>query len=258
MPVSYTITITTTITILIFWRQLVYNAPMKNLAVILAGGSGERFGKTLPKQFSAIAGRSLLEICLGHVQEHPGIDAIVLVCPSAQLQLAGETVAAGRLAKVTAILAGGKTRQESSYIGVKATPDAAENIIIHDAARALVSPALVGRVLEALSGAMAVMPVLPAGDTIVRTDDEAMVSAVLDRTKLRLVQTPQGFKAEIIRQAHEMAKSEGFGMASDDCSLVLRYRLAPVLTVEGDPGNIKITYPQDLAIAEAILKNRDA
>jgi 2-C-methyl-D-erythritol 4-phosphate cytidylyltransferase len=237
---------------------------MKNIAVILAGGSGERFGKALPKQFSAIAGRSLLEICLGHFQEHPGIAAIVLVCPNAQLALARETVASGRLAKVKEILAGGKTRQESSYIGVKATPSTAENILIHDAARALVSPAIIGRVLEGLTGAMAVMPALPAGDTIVRIDSAdlgrpfgaAKVSAVLDRAKLRLVQTPQGFKAEIIRQAHEMARSEGFGEADDDCSLVLRYRLAPVKTVEGDPGNIKITYPQDLAIAEAIYGNR--
>ncbi|MCX6557196.1 MAG: 2-C-methyl-D-erythritol 4-phosphate cytidylyltransferase [Candidatus Aminicenantes bacterium] len=229
---------------------------MSTIAVILAGGSGERFGKALPKQFCIINGRSLLEICLEHFQGHPGIDAIVLVCPGAQLPLARETVAAGCLAKVKEILAGGKTRQESSYIGIMAAPSAAENILIHDAARALVGPALIGRVLEALTGAMAVMPALPAGDTIVRTDEEAMVSAVLDRAKLRLVQTPQGFKAKIIRQAHEMARSEGFSEAGDDCSLVLRYRLAPVLTVEGDPGNIKITYPQDLAIAEAILKNR--
>jgi len=228
---------------------------MKTVAIILAGGSGKRFGKGLPKQFSTIAGRSLLEICLEPFQSHPGIDAIILVCPTAQIPLAKKTVAAGRIVKVKEILIGGKTRQESSYIGVKATPSEAENILIHDAARALVRPELIGRVLEALTGAMAVMPVLPAGDTIVRTDDEAKIAAVLDRTKLRLAQTPQGFKAEIIRQAHEMAKSEGFRDASDDCSLILRYHLTPVATVEGDATNIKITYPQDLVLAEAIYRN---
>jgi len=79
---------------------------------------------------------------------------------------------------------------------------------------------------------------------------------VLDRGKLRCAQTPQGFKLEIIRQAHKLAQSEGFNDAGDDCSLVLRYGLAPVVTVDGDAANIKITYPGDLVMAEAILQNK--
>ena len=228
---------------------------MKNLAIILAGGSSERFGGPVPKQFSAIAGRSLLAICLERFQDHPGIDAIVLVCPSGHLPAAEKTVAAGGYDKVMEILPGGKTRQESSFIGVHAATAGMENILIHDAARALVGSAVIARVLAALASGPAVMAALPAGDTIVRVDEAATVSAVLDRDKLRLVQTPQGFKLEIIRQAHALARSEGFAGASDDCSLVLRYKLSPVVTVPGDPANIKITYPQDLAIAEAILRD---
>jgi 2-C-methyl-D-erythritol 4-phosphate cytidylyltransferase len=230
---------------------------MKNLAIILAGGSGERLQGPLPKQFLEVAGRSLLAVCLERFQSHPGIDAIVLVCPSGHLPVAEKTVAAGGYDKVKEILPGGKTRQESSFIGVHAAAGGMENILIHDAARALVGSAVIDRVLAALASGPAVMAALPAGDTIVRVDDAATVSAVLDRDKLRLVQTPQGFKLEIIKQAHALARSEGFAGASDDCSLVLRYKLSPVATVAGDPGNIKITYPQDLAIAEAILKLRN-
>jgi len=108
-------------------------------------------------------------------------------------------------------------------------------------------------VLAALAAGQAVMAALPAGDTIVSVDEGAMVTAVLDRAKLSLAQTPQGFRLEIIRQAHELARTDGFSNASDDCSLVLRYKLAPVATVLGSANNIKITYPEDLAIAEAIL-----
>jgi 2-C-methyl-D-erythritol 4-phosphate cytidylyltransferase len=233
--------------------QFVYNGPMSTIAIILAGGSGERFHGSLPKQFLQIAGRSLLEIGLARFQDHPAIDGIVLVCPAAHLPLAEKMVAAGCCPKVRKILPGGITRQESSFIGVSAAPAGMENILIHDAARALVAPAVISRVLEALAVAEAVMPVIPAGDTTVRVDEAGWVAAVLDRSVLKLAQTPQGFKLEIIRQAHELARADGFSNASDDCSLVLRYKLTPLITVLGDPGNIKITYPQDLMMAEAIL-----
>jgi len=230
---------------------------MSTTAIILAGGIGERFNAPVPKQFLEIGGRTLLEICLQRFQDHKGIDAIILVCPKAQLTLAEKIVASGAGAKVLKVLAGGRTRQESSAIGVAAAPSGMENVLIHDAARALVPAGVISRVLEALGSARAVMPVLPAGDTIVRIDDAGVVTAVLDREKLRRVQTPQGFRLETIRRAHDMATSEGIADASDDCSLVLRYKLAPVATVDGDMINIKITYPEDLVMAEALMKGQE-
>ena len=234
-----------------------YNLVMKNLAIILAGGAGTRLQGPLPKQFRLIGGRSLLEICLGTFQAHPGLDGIILVCPAAQMPLVEKMVAAGRFTKVTNIIPGGKTRQESSSIGVSAAPAGVENVLIHDAARALVATAVISRVLEALITGQAVMAALPAGDTIASVDPTGLVTAVPDRSTLRLAQTPQGFKLGIILRAHERARSEGFNGASDDCSLVVRYGLAAVITVAGDPANIKVTYPRDLAIAEAILGIRD-
>lgn len=227
---------------------------MSTTAIILAGGSGTRLDRTEPKQFLEIGGKTLLGICLQGFQDHEGIDGIVLVCPARHLARAQQIAAA--YAKIGRVLAGGKTRQASSALGVKAAAGA-ENVLIHDAARALVSRAVLDRLLAALSAAAAVMPVLPAGDTTVRVDDAGRVTAVLDRGKLRRAQTPQGFRLDIIGLAHEMAVKEGYGDASDDCSLVLRYKLAPVVTVEGDIANIKITYPEDLLIAEALMKNQE-
>jgi len=229
---------------------------MNTIAVILAAGSGDRFKSPLPKQFLQIAGRSLLEICLERFRDHRGIDGILLVSPADRLAMVEKVVADGPFPKVIRVLAGGRTRQESSAIGIAAVPEGAENVLVHDAARALVPVEVITRVLEALSRHRAVMPVLPVSDTTIRIDDAGVVAAVLDRGKLRRVQTPQGFKLELIRLAHEKARAGGVTDASDDCSLVLRFALAPVVTVEGAASNIKITYPQDLAIAEAILRVR--
>ena len=226
---------------------------MSAFAIILAGGTGTRLHNKEPKQFLEIGGRALLEICLQRFQDHEGIDGIVLVCPREHRSRAEKIAAI--FSKVTRVLAGGMTRQESSLAGVQAVPRGVENVLIHDAARALVPHAVISRVLEKLAGEKAVMAALPVADTVVRLDEAARVMAVLDRSKLELAQTPQGFRLEVIQQAHQMAVAEGFTAASDDCSLVLRYNLAPIATVPGDPGNIKITVAQDLVLAEAILKN---
>jgi 2-C-methyl-D-erythritol 4-phosphate cytidylyltransferase len=229
---------------------------MKTLAIILAGGSGERLKGPLPKQFLEMLGRPLLALCLERFQEHPAVDGIILVAPAPYLDRSERIVSAGKFAKVIQVLAGGPTRQESAAIGVLSIPDGTESVLIHDAARAIVPEGVITRVLGALGAAAAAMPVLPAGDTTVRVDERGAVTAVLDREKLRRVQTPQGFTLNVIRRAHELARQEGIADASDDGSLVLRYDLAPVATVEGDPENIKITYPQDLVVAEAILQNK--
>ena len=225
---------------------------MSTTAIILAGGTGTRFNSLEPKQFLEIGGKTLLEICLNRFHDHEGIDGIILICPASHLAMA-ERIAAG-FSKIKKVLPGGASRQGSSAIGVHAAAGAG-NVLIHDAARALVTEPVISRVLAALAEGCAVMPVMPVGDTTVRVDEAGLVNAVLDRDKLRRVQTPQGFKLDIMRQAHELAQREGFRDASDDCSLVLRYKLASVITVAGDPENIKITYPSDLIMAKAILNS---
>ena len=223
---------------------------MKTTAIILAGGKGSRFKGKEPKQFLKIGTRTMLDMCLQPFQKNKGVQEIILVCPKEHLAQAKKI--AGHYSKVAVVVAGGKTRQGSSANGVAAAGEAGQ-ILIHDAARALVPNDVIDRVLKALSKNAAVMPVLPAEDTTVRVDDKGNVTAVLDRDKLRRVQTPQGFRADIIRIAHRLAQDEGFADAPDDCSLILRYGLAPIASVTGDAQNIKITYPSDLEIASALI-----
>ncbi len=226
---------------------------MKTTAIILAGGTGARFKSKEPKQFHKLGKKTLLDHCLQRFQEHKDIAEIVLVCPKAQLAKAQKIAAGYR--KVAKVVPGGKTRQQSSAIGVAAA-GSAESVLIHDAARAVVPKDVIARVLKALARRAAVMPVLAPGDTLVRVDNKGTVNAVLDREKLRRVQTPQGFRASIIRIAHRLAQEEKKADAPDDCSLILEYGLAPITTVEGDAANIKITIPADLILAEAILKEK--
>lgn len=226
---------------------------MKTTAIILAGGTGARFKSKEPKQFHKLGKKTLLDHCLQRFQEHKDIAEIVLVCPKAQLAKAQKIAAGYR--KVAKVVPGGKTRQQSSAIGVAAA-GSAESVLIHDAARAVVPKDVIARVLKALARSAAVMPVLAPGDTLVRVDNKGTVNAVLDREKLRRVQTPQGFRASIIRIAHRLAQEEKKADAPDDCSLILEYGLAPITTVEGDAANIKITIPADLILAEAILREK--
>lgn len=226
---------------------------MKTTAIILAGGTGARFKSKEPKQFLKLGKKTLLDHCLQLFQEHKDIAKIVLVCPKAQLAKAQKIAAGYR--KVAKVVPGGKTRQLSSAIGVAAAGNA-EFVLIHDAARAVVPKEVITRVLKALARSAAVMPVLAPGDTIVRVDNKGAVNAVLDRDKLRRVQTPQGLRASVIRIAHRLAQEDKKTDAPDDCSLVLEYGLAPVATVEGDAANIKITIPTDLALMEAVMEGK--
>jgi len=222
---------------------------MKTTAIILAGGTGTRFKSKEPKQFLKLGKKTLLDLCLQRFQEHKDIAEIVLVCPKAYMTKA-QKIAAG-YKKVARVVPGGKTRQQSSAIGLAAA-GSAESVLIHDAARALVPKEVIDRVLKALAKNVAVMPVLLSDDTTVRVDDKGNVTAVLDRDMLRRVQTPQGFRADVIRIAHRLAQDEGFSEAPDDCSLILRYGLAPIASVAGDPINIKITVPSDLDTVRAL------
>ena len=224
---------------------------MKTTAIILAGGAGVRFKGKEPKQFLKLGKKTLLDLCLQRFQDHKDVAEIVLVCPKAHLAKA-QKIAAG-YKKVARVVPGGKTRQQSSAIGLAAA-GSAEFVLIHDAARAVVQKEVIARVLKALARSAAVMPVIPAEDTMVRVDDKGLMNAVLDREKLRRVQTPQGFRASVIRIAHRLAQEDKKTDAPDDCSLVLEYGLAPVATVEGDATNIKITVPLDLKLAEQFLK----
>lgn len=225
---------------------------MHAAALIMAAGSGERFGGAT-KALTPIAGKPMVAWSVALFGGIPEIKAVVLVVPAGaetQFKTAVATVAS----KVGAVVAGGATRQESVRLGLAALPSQATHVLVHDAARPCVSEELVKRVHGALYDGNAVVPVIMATDTIVRQTGAQRVKEVMQRSQIGHVQTPQGFLITLLQRAHAQARDTGAG-ASDDSSLVIALG-EQVTTVAGEPTNIKVTYPADIDIAQAVLAAR--
>ena len=224
---------------------------MKHItALIVAAGTGERFGAREPKQFCRLGRRPVLAWSIGAFSSCPAVDSITLVMTPGLEDRAAALVEEHHLEKVEAIIAGGALRQESVRLGLDAVLESTENVLVHDAARPCVTAALIDRVCGALARHAAVIPLVPTVDTLA-LELNGSIDAILDRSRIRGVQTTQGFRAELLDRAHRRAAARGL-MSSDDGSLI--YAMGErVKTVPGDPTNIKITYHADLKIAETIL-----
>ncbi len=225
---------------------------MKNIAIILASGTGERFGENIPKQFFEFRGKTLLEHALDTFERNKNIDEIILVTNPKFRDLAEEILERSNYTKITKVLNGGATRVESSYIGTSEAPDDA-NVLIHDAVRAFVTPKIIDDNIEALKKYEAIGTAIDTIDTIVQVDKDGVITAIPTRKYLKRVQTPQSFRATLIKQAHRLALKEENTNFTDDCGLILHYKLAPIHIVEGDELNIKITHKNDLKVIENML-----
>lgn len=218
-------------------------------AVVVAAGQGERLGLRRPKAFAPLAGRALLAESLERLERCEAIDAVVVVAPPGWEEpaiLLAEELGAG---KVVACVAGGtRSRAESVRIGVAEVPADATAIVVHDAARPLVSSEVVARVLAPLAeGFDGAVPGLPIADTVKRAPG-GTVADTLDRSDLYAVQTPQAFRAETLRRS--------LGACADDltdCSSYVERAGGQVRVVEGDPRLMKVTTPADLAAVEGLL-----
>ncbi len=229
---------------------------MKNLALILAGGSGSRIDGALPKQFLLLAGKTILQHSIEKFENHPHIEHIVIVTHGDYFNRTKRIVRGSRYQKVVKVLKGGETRQDSSRIGVSdANPKDYENVLIHDAARPFVSKEIIDNILAALETHSAVNVAVPSPDTIIEIDADNFIKNVPERNYLRRVQTPQAFKLDLIQKAHRLALENNITDATDDCSLILKLNLAPIYVVEGSERNIKITYSQDLKLAKILIIN---
>jgi 2-C-methyl-D-erythritol 4-phosphate cytidylyltransferase len=224
---------------------------MTTAAVIVAAGSGSRLGADLPKALVSLGNKTILDWSVGTFADHPGIDALVVVGPPAATAAIAATLPSG-----AQVVPGGATRQESVGRGLAVLGDEVEFVLVQDAARPLVPAPVISRVLDELAaGAEAVVPVLPVTDTIRQLDDGGQVIATPERSRLRRVQTPQGFRLEILRTAHAAAAERGAtGEVTDDAGLVeaLGHR---VRTVPGDDAGFKITSQQDLRLAELLVSH---
>lgn len=229
---------------------------MSTAALVLAAGRGERLGAGLPKAFVTLAGVPLVARALSAVAASREVDRVVPVIPAG----AGERYAAAAaglagLAKLMDPVVGGAERHDSVRAGLAALPEDTTLVAVHDAARALVRPESVSRVVAEARESGAALLAVPARDTLKRVRDGSVVDTP-PREECWLAQTPQVFRVELLREALAKADAEGF-VGTDDAQLVERLGVA-VQVVRGEPENLKITGPDDLAAAEAWLRQREA
>ena len=217
---------------------------MSVIVIVPAAGTGSRFGSGIPKQFQPLSGKPLVQ----HVIERFLLDENVtrVVVPVAEVLLASV-----KNSERVSFVAGGATRQQSVINGLAEAEDA-ELIAVHDAARPLFSPAIFHAVIAGAREVGAALPIIPVSDTIHVMNDNATVAQTLDRAMLGAAQTPQCFRAEILRDVLERAAREQIE-GTDEAGLAVRFGYT-VLGVPGDPRNLKITVPEDLEIAESYLK----
>ena len=224
------------------------NAATGVWAVLVAAGSGGRFGGDRPKAFANLRGRPLLAESLERLESSDWIEALVIVAPPEWEEpsiLLAEELGAG---KVRAAVTGGETRSDSVRAGIAEVDEEAAVVLVHDAARPLLPEEVVGRVVTALGEEWdAAVPALPLADTVKRAEGEAVAETV-DRTGLYAAQTPQAFLAETIRRALGGAES------ATDCAGLVEAAGGRVRLVEGDRRLVKVTTPADLAFVEALLE----
>lgn len=230
------------------------------LAVILSGGKGSRFGAHTPKQFLPLAGKPVLEYSLSTFAAHPDIDGIILVANADFVEQSRQIAQRAAGTKLIGMVVGGKERSDSTLQALKAIeqlrPDLKPedvNVLIHDAARPLVSADVISRTVGALEESEAVSVVIGSTDTLFRVY-EGHVQAAPDRSLMRRVQTPQGFCLATLRRAYALALQDESFQATDDCGVLLRYTPeVPIAVVEGDEKNMKLTSPADLPALARML-----
>lgn len=226
----------------------------KQYCILLAAGSGNRMNFPTPKQFLKLAGRTIIEHTLDMVDGHPEVDEIFIVTDRDYRSFLEEILLRNNYAKVTKVLNGGSTRRESSASGIFAVEEDDALVLLHDAVRPFLSHRIVSDCYRALADHASVDVAIPAVDTIIEVNDQGAIASIPKRANLRRGQTPQGFQASVLREAHELAMREDGVEVTDDCGLILRYGLGDVHVVEGEERNIKITYPEDLYLADKIFQ----
>lgn len=223
----------------------------KYVAIVLSGGSGKRMNSQVHKQYLLIKEKPVIYYALKAFQES-NVDEIVLVVGSGEIDFArDEIVEKYCLSKVTKIVEGGKERYHSVYEGLKAAEDA-DYVLIHDGARPFVNQDIILRSMEAVKEYGACVAGMPVKDTIKIADESGYAAETPERSKVWMVQTPQTFSYELIRDAYcRMLQNENTSI-TDDAMVVETMTDTRVKLVEGDYRNIKITTPEDLLIAEVL------
>lgn len=228
---------------------------MGNVAVILAGGTGKRSGLAVAKQFFVVAGKMVIEHTVEAFEKNENIDEIAIVSHKDYISEIEAIVARNGWTKVGKVLEGGKERHDSTLSAVRAYGNIGKevNLIIHDAARMLVSQRIINDVAAALDLHEAVSVAIPSSDTVYEVTD-GIISAIPSRQKMMRAQTPQAFRLSILAEAYALALPDPAFTVTDDAGVVNRYLPnIPIHIVDGDVNNIKLTYKEDIPLIERLL-----
>lgn len=233
-----------------------------NIAVIFAGGTGTRMNtRSKPKQFLEMHGKPVLVYTLDNFENHPEIDHIILVCLESWIDYTKDLLQKFHITKVSAIVSGGKTGQESIYHGVKKAYELYGGdhiVLVHDGVRPLIDEETISRCIHSVKVHGSAVTVAPAIETIFLKDgEENRVGQIFERSKCEMAKAPQCFRLDALFKAHEQARKAGRLDFIDSASL-MQYYGHKLFTVDGPSENIKITTPSDFYIFRAIMDARES
>ncbi|MGY1641608.1 SDR family NAD(P)-dependent oxidoreductase [Geodermatophilus sp. SYSU D00703] len=230
---------------------------LRNVAVVLAGGTGTRVGLSIPKQLIKVAGKPIIEHTIGVLHASPLIDEIIVLMAPGHLDAVRAILRPGAYPKVTQVLEGADTRNATTQRALDALGSEECNVLFHDAVRPLLSQRVIADCIDALERYEAVDTAIPSADTIIQVDEATgqTIDEVLRRPLLRRGQTPQCFRLSVIRRAYARAAEDPDFEATDDCTVVLRYTPdVPIAVVRGEDRNMKVTEPIDVYIADKLFQ----
>lgn len=237
---------------------------IRTVAVVLAGGTGQRVGLSIPKQLLKIAGKPLIEHTLSVFEQAEDIDEVLVLMTPGYVPEVEKIVEKAGLTKVRRVLEGGASRNATTENAIAALSEGLADgeeryVLFHDAVRPLLSQRVIRECVAALERYQAVDVAIPSADTIIVTrrhgEDGEFITDVPDRSRLRRGQTPQAFRLSTIRRAYELAAKDPNFQATDDCSVVLRYLPdVPIHVVAGDEYNMKVTQPVDVFLADKLFQ----
>ncbi len=229
---------------------------IQTYAIILSAGKGIRCNTDIPKQFIKVAGKTILEHTIDIFEKSKKINKIIIVTHPQYHHQCENIILNNNYKKVIKILNGGFTRQESSYIGISSIPEKKSNILIHEAVRPLLSEKIINDCIKALKKYDAVDVAIENTDTIIKTNNKNEIIEIPQRHQMLKGQTPQAFKLETIKKAHQLAVKEKFTNVTDDCGLIMKYKLCSIFVVHGDINNIKITYNDDIFLLDKLFQTK--
>lgn len=227
----------------------------KNIAIILAGGSGLRLGSELPKQFLKVAGKKIIEHTILAFENNVNIDEIAVVTRAEYVHDVEQMIIVNEFSKVKKVLIGGAERYHSSLSAINAYTDDECNLIFHDAVRPLVNNRIINDCVDAIQKYDAIDVAIKATDTIIKVNFNDCIDEIPNRASLRCGQTPQCFKRRVIAKAYEKALKDPQFRTTDDCGVVRKYLPeTPIYVVDGEVFNIKVTYTEDLFLLDKLFQ----